>query len=182
MKNNVSGSTNSVDNKTSKKNKKKYSINYKKFSIFLIILLAIIIVIVSIIVNKKVKINENTNISALNSKKNYEEILSKYNEEGMKDRFLADYDAVQTSSGMYMIENMSNEEDSLSKILESIRSDFNSSSDISIFTNLKIDKPTSWNGTWSVTDTGTVKFKFSNKNIEPDWIKNEDVANKVILN
>jgi hypothetical protein len=30
MKNNVSGSTNSVDNKTSKKNKKKYSINYCK--------------------------------------------------------------------------------------------------------------------------------------------------------
>ena len=45
-----------------------------------------------------------------------------------------------------------------------------------------MDNPTYWNGTWSVDNKGKLKFKFSNKKIEPDWISDATVSNFVIAN
>ncbi|MNP75467.1 hypothetical protein D3C76_1725310 [compost metagenome] len=47
---------------------------------------------------------------------------------------------------------------------------------------LNLEKSKYWSGNWSLTDEGDVKFKFSKKDIEPDWIKDNDISSMVILN
>lgn len=161
-----------------KKENKKFNIDKKKLSIFIILVCVIVFLITIIILNKGINITDETDISKLDAKKNSEQIVSKYNENGMKDKFLTDYDAVQTGVAMYMLNNMSNESDSLENILSSIRQDLESET----FKILGTTKPNNWNGKWTITDSGTLKFKFSSKNIEPTWINDEGMSNKIILN
>ncbi len=153
------------------------TVDKKKISIFIGIIVLLIVLLV-IFLNKGVKINEETDISKLDAKKNSEQISQKYNEEGMKAQFLVDYDAVQTASAMYMLNNMSSESSSLDSILSTLKDDLKKEK----FEVLDTQRPNIWNGDWSINQEGTIKFKFKTKSIEPIWINDQDLVNKIILN
>ncbi|MEG0873299.1 MAG: hypothetical protein RSE00_05270 [Clostridia bacterium] len=162
------------------KSSRKYSVNIPKFCLFIgIILFIIAIVIVTIFfVNKKEKVDSGTDISKLNAKKYTTELLNEYNKDGMKEKFLTDYDAIQTSIGMYILNNSTLEKDSFSKLSENINTELvtNDWSKVGAY------RPQEWNGNWSVDNTGALKFRFALKEIEPNWSLDKDFTNKIILN
>ena len=47
---------------------------------------------------------------------------------------------------------------------------------------LNIDIPKFWVGTWSVDNTGTVKFNFVNDGCIPSWANDEDAKVHIVLN
>lgn len=144
-------------------------------SIFILIIVFICILISKITLNSDLK---NKSISEINSQKNYSKILEIYNKDGMKEKFIKDYNEVQNAVGMYIMNNSTIENDSFSNIILQLNSEFRKDKwDENI-----INKPSDWNGTWSVDENGIVKFKFSSSKIEPKYIDDEEIAKKVIKN
>ena len=162
-----------------KKNEKKYTLDKKKFLLFvgiLVILISCIIVIISF--NKKVEINDATDISRLNANKYYEEIQAEYNKVESKDKFLNDYNNIQNSIGVYIINNSTISDSSF----ENLISEINDSLAKNNFEKFELDVPTFWNGKWSVNEKGKLRFKFQNKKIEPVWVDSEELNEIVIKN
>lgn len=162
-----------------KKNEKKYTLDKKKFLLFvgiLVILISCIIVIISF--NKKVEINDATDISRLNANKYYEEIQAEYNKVESKDKFLNDYNNIQNSIGVYIINNSTISDSSF----ENLISEINDSLSKNNFEKFELDIPTFWNGKWSVNEKGKLRFKFQNKKIEPIWIDSEELINIIDKN
>ena len=76
----------------------------KKFITSIVVLLGIIVLIVFVsFFNRKQEINDETDLSKLNSKKYSSELLVKYNQS--KEKFLDEYDKIQSGVGMYIINN-----------------------------------------------------------------------------
>ena len=162
-----------------KKNEKKYTLDKKKFLLFVGILVMIIsCVIVIISFNKKVEINDATDISRLNANKYYEEIQAEYNKVESKDKFLNDYNNIQNSIGVYIINNSTISDSSF----ENLISEINDSLSKNNFEKFELDVPTFWNGKWSVNEKGKLRFKFQNKKIEPIWIDSEELINIIDKN
>lgn len=148
----------------------------KRFGIMLSILVFIVIILVVIISNSKIKIDDSTDLSKLDSKKYSKELLEKYN--SSKDKFLEDYEKIQGGVGLYIINNSTLAEDSFNNMYKAITDMFNGND----WSKIEVEKNTYWNGIWSIDEGGIVKFKFGNKDLEPSWIYDEDIAGKVILN
>lgn len=162
-----------------KKNEKKYTLDRKKFLIFIVILVILISCIIIIIsFNKKIEINNATNISKLNSNKYYKEILEEYNKVESKDKFLNDYNNIQNDIGIYIINNSTINDSSF----ENLISEINDALTKNDFEKFGIDTPTFWNGKWSVNEKGKLRFKFQNKKIEPVWVDSEELNEIVIKN
>ncbi len=144
-------------------------------SIFILIIVFICILISKITLNSDLK---NKSVSEINPQKNYSKILEIYNKDGMKEKFIKDYNEVQNAVGMYIMNNSTIQNDSFSNIILQLNSEFRKDKwDENI-----INKPSDWNGTWSVDENGIVKFKFSSSKIEPKYIDDEEIAKKVIKN
>ena len=142
-----------------KKNKKSYTLDRKKFLIFvfsIVVIISVIIIVVSL--NKKIEINDSTDISKLNATKYCTEIQEKI--------------------GMYIINNSTLDDTSFENLISKLNENLADNN----FSIIGMDNPTYWNGTWSVDNKGKLKFKFSNKKIEPDWISDATVSNFVITN
>ena len=105
-------------------------------------------------------------------------MLDEYNKEEAKEKFLLDYDLVQGAVGLYIMNNSTLDNNSFESIIGKIREILQKKE----WMKLDIEDPNFWNGVWSVTDDGMVKFKFGDENIEPDWIKDEELINKLIIN
>lgn len=162
-------------NHNSIKSRKKYSIDVKKFSIFIILIVIFVILIISI---KGISKDDEDNLNKLNSKKHSQELLEKYNKDEMKKVFLQDYDMVQTAIANYIFNNSTVDEGSFIKIYEKINSELKGKNwDI-----IGIQKNSTWNGLWSINENGVLKFKFDIKQIEPSWINDEDIIEKIIFN
>lgn len=162
-----------------KNNKKKYTLDRKKFLLFIatiVLVIACIIVIISC--NKKIEINEVTNISKLNSEKYYKEINQEYNKDESKDKFLNDYNNIQNAIGVYIINNSTIDDMSFETLISNINELLNKND----FEKLEVETPTFWNGKWSVNEKGKLHFMFSNKKIEPDWIDDEEFVNLINKN
>lgn len=162
-----------------KKNKKSYTLDRKKFLIFvfsIVVIISVIIIVVSL--NKKIEINDSTDISKLNATKYCTEIKSEYNKDENKNKFIDDCNKIQEKIGMYIINNSTLDDTSF----ENLISKLNESLADNNFSIIEMDNSTYWNGTWSVDNKGKLKFKFSNKKIEPDWISDVTVSNFVITN
>ena len=149
----------------------------KKFITSIVVLLGIIVLIVFVsFFNRKQEINDETDLSKLNSKKYSSELLVKYNQS--KEKFLDEYDKIQSGVGMYIINNSTLDENSFEKVNKKIAYMFDSDD----WSMINVDKNTFWNGKWSIDNSGTLKFKFAQKSIEPSWIGDEDIKNKIVLN
>ena len=155
------------------KGRKKYSIDMKRFSIFIILIILIVIIIKCI-----QGLSTSSGMSKLNSKKHSQELLEKYNKDEMKKVFLEDYDTIQTAIANYIFNNSTVDEGSFLKIYEKINNELkNKNWDI-----IGISKNLTWNGLWSINENGVLKFKFDIKDIEPSWINDENIIEKVNLN
>lgn len=162
-----------------KKEKKEYTLDRKRFLIFigvLVILMSCVIIIVSL--NKKIEINEATDISKLNAGKYYSEIVSEYNKDESKNRFIDDYNNIQNMIGLYIINNSTTNDSSFENLVSEINDALNKND----FEKFGLDTPTFWNGEWSVNEKGKLRFKFQNKKIEPIWIDDEELINMIDKN
>lgn len=166
--------------KNTKNNSKKIIIkNKKKFIIFVTIAVICIIVIVCLILSSlKVKIDDNTNISELNIKKYGEEIKEQYEIQGKDLIFMKDWNNVQDSVGRYLIENYPADNTQLTAFINSINDILNTTN----WEKLNVNRPTSWNGYWSIDENGNVNFKFASKEIEPNWASTLSDQGYIILN
>lgn len=162
-----------------KKNKKSYTLDRKKFLIFvfsIVVIISVIIIVVSL--NKKIEINYSTDISKLNATKYCTEIKSEYNKDENKNKFIDDCNKIQEKIGMYIINNSTLDDTSFENLISKLNENLADNN----FSIIEMDNQTYWNGTWSVDNKGKLKFKFSNKKIEPDWISDVTVSNFVITN
>lgn len=162
-----------------KKNKKSYTLDRKKFLIFvfsIVVIISVIIIVVSL--NKKIEINDSTDISKLNATKYCTEIKSEYNKDENKNKFIDDCNKIQEKIGMYIINNSTLDDTSFENLISKLNENLSDNN----FSIIGMDNSTYWNGTWSVDNKGKLKFKFSNKKIEPDWISDATVSNFVITN
>lgn len=163
--------------KVIKINNKSYTINLPRFVISICCIILVLVIVFNIFSGNK-EITANTNIDELNAKKYSKQILTEYEKAGQKDKFLEDYEKVQTAVGMYILSNSTLEDDSFDKISKDLNKDL-----------LKNDwkivnegRPSTWNGKWSINEQGVLKFKFDNKEIEPSWKNDNELSNKLILN
>ena len=146
----------------------------KKFGIIILVLVVIIILIIAL--NGKVKIDDTTDLSKLDTKKYSKELVEKYN--SSKEKFLEDYNLIQGGVGLYIINNATLDSDSFSNMYKEITDMFSSSN----WSKIDVEKNTYWNGTWSIDENGILKFKFGSKELEPTWVNDSDILGKVILN
>lgn len=166
-----------VSNKTiKKKRKKKYSINFYRFIISLSIFISISLGLYMYQIVSKVDITEDTNISTIDAKKNAKQILEVYNTKEAKEKFLETYEEIQECLNIYVFDGISEEE------VEGRISGINKELETKVWSTLNLRKPTFFNGTWYVDSKKVLKFKFTNKKIEPDWIFDEDVSDKIVSN
>lgn len=179
-KNNIKGSKTS-DKKVTKVTNSKVKIKDKKkfiiaLSAIIVLLLVLVLIIVSL--NSKEDISRVENYSNLNTNKYSKELFEEYNKKESKERFLSDHDLVQGAVGLYIMNNSTLDNNSFESIIENLKEILQKEE----WSKLDIEEPKYWNGVWSVTDDGMVKFKFNHKDIEPNWINDEELTNKINYN
>lgn len=112
------------------------------------------------------------------SESNAEELKLTYEQEGNKEKFLANISNIQNAVSMALLNdeivNDAQLKERITEINKVLKKD-----DWSM---LNIDIPTFWVGTWSVDASGTVKFTFVNNKCIPDWAYDEDAKVHIILN
>lgn len=155
-------------------------INFLKNNIIVIVALLAILIVVAILVNsnKKIEINETTKIGTLDSGKYKSEIVNLYNREGELNLFLKELNRVQSLIGTYVISNSTLQDNSFSNLIKKLNSEIN----LEKWNELKSEKSSYYNGTYSIDASGNLKFKFSSKDIEPNWIKDTTISRYIILN
>lgn len=142
------------------------------------LILIVIILCVNIVGNSNSKKGD-SNLSKLNPKKNSSQLQKKYDTVEMKKLFLSDYTVLQNNIGIYIMNNSTMDSNSFSSLIANINKELKKDTwNLGEIQN----KPTSWNGKWFVTEEGILKFSFSNKDIEPSWVKDSDVLEKIDLN
>lgn len=157
----------------------KTNIFNKKYVRLAMVLLVILIVIILITtMNKKIDINVETNISALDSSKYSFEISSLYNRDGEEDKFLKEMNKIQTLIGTYLITNSTLNQNSFSDLVKKLNDEINNEYSSS----LNLTKSIYYNGKYSIDEAGNLKFKFSNKKIEPNWINSDNLERYIIFN
>jgi hypothetical protein len=141
-------------------------------------LLILFVILVNMNMNKKINIDENTDISKLSYAKYNSEILDLYNRDGQLDLFLAEMNRVQSLVGMYVVSNSTLKENSFSNLVKTLNKEINDDN----WVTLNSEKSKYYNGTYSIDESGNLKFKFSNKSIEPEWINDGNISRYIILN
>lgn len=154
--------------------------NEKRFILIIfgaIALTIIISVIVGINVhnsNKSLELNVDTEYSEENALKAKE----MYNTENMKDEFLNVVRDISQAVSAKLLDGRVTDDASLEASIKNINSVLASNS----WDTLNVVRPTKWIGTWYLDSMGFLKFRFSNKTLEPDWVHDESVSEYIVLN
>ncbi|MDD2376770.1 MAG: hypothetical protein PHD15_04165 [Clostridia bacterium] len=186
IRNNLNTTIKSKYGKTSSREKiimaerKSIIINKFKKNIFKIstVLLILLIVLIYTNSNKKIVVDEYSDISELNVNKYSSEIVALYNRNDQLDKFKEEMSRVQTLVGTYVISNSTLKENSFSELIKTLNNEINNDK----WVNLDSEKSKYYNGKYNIDSNGNVKFKFNNKEIEPNWINNEDISRYITLN
>jgi hypothetical protein len=142
------------------------------------LLFALFIVIFFINSNKKITVDEYTDISKLNVNRYSTEIVNLYNRDNQLDKFLVEMNRVQTLVGTYIISNSTLKENSFSELIKTLNNEINSEK----WVKLDSKKSNYYNGKYNIDNNGNVKFKFDSKKIEPSWINSENISRYITLN
>lgn len=142
------------------------------------LLLVLVIVLVYNNSNKKIIIDEYTDISDLNANKYQSEILDLYNRDGQLEAFMQEMDRVQSLVGTYVISNSTLKSNSFDELISKLNNEINDDT----WVELNSQKSKYYLGKYSIDDKGYVKFKFGSKKIEPEWINNSEIERYIILN
>lgn len=160
---------------------KKYNIKPRFFIILIGVVLVVLTIVLFVVLNKlqrQLVVSESTNNVNIDYNKYSKELLEEYNKPGQKERFLNEYENIQNKIGNYIILNSTLDSNSFKDLIISINEYINSSD----FEKFGLEKPTYFSGKYSVDESGIVKFKFFSKKIEPNFIFEEELKNKIILN
>ena len=167
--------------KVSRGKKSKFFIKDKKKFIKFVGAIAIIFVLLVVIIssgNKKITIDENTNITELKTKKYSQQIKEYYDKEGMESKFTEEYNDLVSDLLTYVYNNVTGSKtdvDVMNEVNEILKTDDWSS--------LSVEKPKTWKGTYYFdTSINSLKFKFETKDIEPNWIDSSNVSNVIEKN
>jgi len=185
-KNNINATIKSKQGKTSSREKiimaerKSIIVNKFKKNILKVtpVLLILFIVLIYANSNKKLDINDNSDISNLNASKYKNEIVKLYNRDDQLDKFLIEMSRVQTLVGTYLITNSTLSEDSFSELVKTLNNEINNDK----WVKLDSEKSNYYNGKYTIDNNGNVKFKFETKEIEPSWINSENISRYITLN
>lgn len=142
------------------------------------LLLVLTIILIYNNSNKRIAIDEYSNIIDLDSKKYQSEILQLYNREGELEAFLTEMNRVQTLVGTYLISNSTLEENSFRELTKNLNKEINKE----IWVKLNSEKSKYYYGDYTIDNSGYVKFKFNTKEIEPKWVNDDSVSKYIILN
>ena len=141
-------------NKKSENKNKTYTLNRKRFLLFIsVFVILICVVIIALSLNKKIDINDATDISKLNANKHYKQISELYNNNDSKNKFLDSYNDIQNAVVIYIINNSTKDENSFKNLVDDVNNKLNNRD----FSSFNINYPNFWNGNWSI-DT----YKWSN--------------------
>lgn len=166
-----------------KKNGLKENDNYEIKTRFIVILVAIIFISIILSINIILKnigknITETSDILSMDVSSNKSKIKELYETSDQLNNFIVEQDKVQTSVGKYILENSTMESNSFANIKEKLDIELQKSE----WESLDVKRSKFWSGSWILDETGTVKFKFSSKEIEPNWINDEKVNKLIIKN
>lgn len=144
--------------------------------IILVILIAAVVVIVC--VPNSGEFSPDVTDSKYKSEKNAEELKLKYEEDGNKEKFLMDISNIQNAVSMALLNDEIINDSQLKTRIKEINKVLKQDD----WSMLNINIPTYWVGTWSVDNTGTVKFTFVNDKCIPNWANDEDAKVHIALN
>lgn len=154
--------------------------NKRKKLIFTLstLLLVLVIILAYNNSNKKIEIDELTDISSLNADKYQSEILNLYNRDGQLELFEQEMDRIQSLVGTYVISNSTLKANSFNDLITKLNNEINDNT----WVELSSQKSKYYLGKYSIDENGYVKFKFSTKKIEPKWINDKEIEKYIILN
>lgn len=158
------------------KSKKKVNVNIVVRNV-IILIVAVAVLLFVILVPNSGEFSPNVNKSRYRSDKNAEKIKEIYEEAGNKEKFLSDLETIQNAVSMAILSDNVIDEATMENKINEINKELKKSK----WETLGIEVPTFWVGTWSVDDSGTVKFTFLNKESMPSWTKDEDVKEHIIV-
>lgn len=169
-----------MENEVNKKSKKLKVVikNKNKFYKFIgiIIVIILLIVVLNIFSNKKIIVDNNTNISKINLNKHSEELKLYY--EGLINEFIVEYNNVQNMSWTYIYNNIASD-----KTMEELIDDVNRIFLSNDWSSLGMEKNIKWRGSYEIDKSNnTLTFKFESKNIEPSWIDDSSVSHMIMKN
>lgn len=144
--------------------------------ILLVVLIAIIILV--IFIPKSGTFSPDVTKNKYKVQDNAEELKLTYEKDGNKEKFLTDVSNIQNAVSMALLSDEIVNETELNKRIEEINKVLKKED----WSMLDIDIPTFWIGTWSVDETGTVKFTFINNKCIPSWANDEDAKVHIVLN
>lgn len=135
----------------------------KKRIISIILLIPIIISVVIVLsnINKKTYIDE-----------------KEYETSELKEMFLQDAEYIELKLANHLLDGSVTDQNSLNKKVGKINKQLKSNN----WSNLEMVKTNNWNGIWFLDENGFLKFKFSSKENEPEWIKDSQIALYIIKN
>ena len=162
------------NSKNKNSNNNKFVIKDKKRFIAFILIVVVIVIIFFCVTNAKVEIKHTTDITKLDTKKYLNELAEIYSNK--KDKFLEDYEKIQGGVGMYIISNTTLDDNSFSILYTDVNTILSSDD----WGKIEVDKNTFWKGTWSINQDGILQFKFESKELEPNWIVDEDISGKIL--
>ena len=193
IKKSLSKSNNISKNKKTKKtnkmqklssiNKNSKLVFENKFYVILVVAFVAILLVISLSIvlssiKEKPVFNDNMDTTHMNISKNAENIKAQYQKDDQKQKFLDEYDKIQSAVGTYAIGNTTMDKNSFKDIIKKLNNILAKDD----WKDLDIENPSYWAGKWSVDDSAKLKFKFSQKNIEPSWINDDDISGKIIKN
>lgn len=146
--------------------------------VFVLIMLSISLKLVLSSIKTQTVFDNNMDVTSVNISKEAQKIKTQYESEGQKDRFVTEYDKIQSAIGAYAIDNTTLDKNSFKDIIKNINNILSKSD----WSKLNLEKSNYWAGKWSIDDSAKLSFKFSKKEIEPNWINDQDVADMIVKN
>lgn len=149
---------------TDKMNKnKKYRLGKKQKLVLMLLLIPIIISAIIILsnINKKIYIDEKL-----------------YTTSQLKEMFLQDAKKIELKVSNLLLDGSVTDQNSLDKKVEKINNWLKKDN----WKKLDLVNIDRWNGIWFLDKNGMIKFKFASKEIEPNWIKDNEVAVYIVEN
>lgn len=153
--------------------------NVRNIVIFIIsisLIIALTLVINNIIKSDTFSTPDNTKAKYLNEK-NSGKIKETYSTQENRDQFLSLAKAIELKIANYYINTTSSQE-KFDIALDKLNEEFKQTE----WKTIGMQDPKEWIGEWNVDKTGAVKFKFLNKQMEPEWINDVEVSKYIVKN
>lgn len=153
--------------------------NEKRFILIIFSAIAVTVIIstfvcINVFSNNKYSLEDNENYSEENALM----VKQLYDTSDMEEEFVKTYEEISSVLSSKLLDGSITDEQSLLGEIKYINAVLLSND----WNSLNVVKPVKWLGTWYLDSNGFLKFRFSNKSIEPSWINNKSVSEYIVLN